>query len=358
MPINSNTQIFSTITFVDKLLFTKHVSVMIKSGIPLIEALDMMASQMKSDKFRTVIVSISNDVKNGESFSKALRKHPKVFNTFYTSLIEIGESSGTLEDTLNYLSDQLAKDYAFQKKVKGALMYPTIVFSAASIVGFSIAIFVLPKLIDLFKDFDVKLPLTTQILIWFANLMKNYGILIGIGTIGLIILGKYIVSLPKVKPYWHRFLLLIPIFGSIMRNSQLTTLFRTLGIMLKSGLPITSALDIEYEMSTNLVFKKYISQLRNAVNRGKTLSAELETGKYTMVPSIATKMVAVGERTGKLDETFLYLEEFFEAEVDDATKNLSTVLEPVMLLFIGAIVAFIALAIISPIYQLTGSIQR
>lgn len=358
MPVTAQTQLFSRITFVDKLLFTKHIAVMIKSGITLSEALDMMESQTKSDKFRKVIGEVSADVKNGESFSRALRKHPKVFDTFYTSLVEVGESSGTLEETLNYLSEQLAKDYAFQKQVKGALMYPEIVLVAAGTVGFSIAIFVLPKLIDLFKDFDVKLPLTTQILIFIANIMKSYGIEIGIGVVLLVIAFRYLVSLPKVKPFWHQFLLWMPIAGPIIRDTQLTNLFRTLGIMLKSGLPITSALDIEYEMSTNMVFQKYIGTLRNAVNRGKTLSSELDSGKYPLIPSIAVKMIAVGERTGKLDETFLYLQQFFESEVDDATKNLSTVLEPVMLLFIGAVVAFIALAIISPIYQLTGSIQR
>src|SRR6266567_1954384 len=159
-------QLFSRVTFVDKLLFTKHLSVMIKSGITIVEALDILASQTKSNAFRNVIVAVGDDIKNGKTLAKSLAKHPKVFDTFYVSLIEVGESSGTLEETLIYLATQLGKEYAFRKKVRGALLYPTIVFTAAMVVGISISLFVLPKLIDLFQGLDVKLPLTTQALLF------------------------------------------------------------------------------------------------------------------------------------------------------------------------------------------------
>ncbi|HSW96879.1 MAG TPA: type II secretion system F family protein [Candidatus Saccharimonadales bacterium] len=353
-----NLELFPRVTFLDKLLFTKHLSILIESGVTIVESLDILAEQTGSDVFRQVVSAISSDIKNGQTFASALSKHPNVFNTLYVSLIEVGEKSGTLDTNLTYLAEQLSKEYAFRKKVKGALMYPTIVFVAAVVVGFSISIFALPKLIDLFQGFDVALPITTQILLWFANVMKSFGIFIAIVFVGLVFLARYLISLPSVKPVWQSFQLSIPVVGLLIINAELSLLCRSLGIMLKSGLPITTALEIQAKISSNAVFIGYAQNLLGAVTNGKPLSQELESGYYPKIPIIMTKMIAVGERTGNLDKTLVYLGEFFEGEVDDATKNLSTIIEPIMLLFVGLIVAFVALAIISPIYQLTGSIKK
>ncbi|HSX10081.1 MAG TPA: type II secretion system F family protein, partial [Candidatus Saccharimonadales bacterium] len=178
MKISAQFQLFPHINFVDKLLFTKHLSILIESGITIVESLDILAEQTESPIFKQVITSLSSDIKNGQTFSSALSRHPKVFDTLYVNLIEVGEKSGTLDTNLTYLATQMAKDYAFRKKIKGALMYPSIVFIAAIIIGFSISIFALPKLVDLFQGFGTTLPLTTQILLSFAYLMKNFGILI------------------------------------------------------------------------------------------------------------------------------------------------------------------------------------
>jgi type IV pilus assembly protein PilC len=349
---------FSKITFLDKLLFTKHLSIMIKSGITIVEALEILTSQTKSPAFRNILESVSADVKNGKSLAEALQKHPKAFDTFYTSIIEIGETSGTLDQSLLYLSGQLAKDYAFRKKIQGAMLYPMIVFTAAGIVGIGVSLFVLPQLLDLFSGYEIELPLSTQILIFIAKSMQSYGVLIFI-YIGILLVGvRILLTFPAIKPYWHQVLLVLPIFGKILQNSELTSFCRNLGIMLKSGLPITKALAIEENITSNLIFQKYLKDMLSAVDKGTLLSAELESGKYKKIPLIATKMIAVGEKTGKLEETFLYLGDFFEDEVDDATRNISTIIEPIMLLFIGLIVAFVALSIISPIYELTSSIKR
>ncbi|HSW87941.1 MAG TPA: type II secretion system F family protein [Candidatus Saccharimonadales bacterium] len=353
-----NLELFPHITFLDKLLFTKHLSILIESGITIVEALDILAQQTGSDTFRQVVTAISSDIKNGQTFAAALSKHPDVFNTLYVSLIEVGEKSGTLDTNLTYLADQLSKEYAFRKKIKGALMYPTIVFVAAIIIGFSISIFALPKLIDLFEGFDVALPITTQILLWFANVMKSFGVFIAILFVGLVFLLRFLISLPSIKPTWQSMQLSLPVVGPLIVNAELSLLCRSLGVMLKSGLPITTALEIQERISSNAVFVYYVQNLLGAVTNGKPLAQELESGNYPRIPLIMAKMIAVGERTGNLDKTLVYLGEFFEGEVDDATKNLSTVIEPVMLLFVGIIVAFVALAIISPIYQLTGSIKK
>jgi len=357
MKLSTQIQLFSRVSFLDKLLFTKHLSIMIKSGITIVEALTILKDQTKSDAFKKILSAILGDIQNGKSLAKSLAKHPNVFNTFYISLIDVGEQSGTLDENLIYLANQLAKDYSFKKKVRGAMMYPMIVLAAAGIIGMGISIFVLPQLINLFTGFDVTLPLTTQILLSFAQIMQDFGIIIVFGIVGLIFLFRFLITTKAVKPLWHGLLLSFPIFGKIVQNTELSTMTRSLGIMIKSGLPITKALEIEANMSPNIVFNQYSKRMLSGITRGHSLSQELESHYYKKIPLIAVKMIAVGEETGKLDETLLYLADFFEEEVDDATKNMSTMLEPIMLLGIGLVVAFVALAVISPIYQLTGSIK-
>lgn len=357
MKKTANIQILSKIRFLDKLLFTKHLSMMIKSGITLSESIDTIASQTASSKFRKVLDDISLDIKNGKSFSLSLKKHPKVFSQFYIVIAQVGEESGTLSESLDYLAQQLAKDYALKKKIQGALLYPTIVLIAVGVVGASMSIFVLPQLTDLFLSLDAELPITTKILLFFSNLMKNYGILIIAGFIGFSVLFRISVKLPLIKPKWDMATLSFPIFGPLLQNEQLASLCRNLGIMLKSGLPITQALEVQYIGTDNLVFKEYLRKIQKSINKGKEMQQELSEGNYSRFSPIAIKMIGVGEKTGKLDEAFLYLGDFFEDEVDNIAKNLSVVLEPIILLIIGLIVGFVALAIISPIYSLTGSIK-
>ena len=349
---------FSRVSFLDKLLFTKHLTIMIGSGITIVEAVSILSQQTKSNAFKNTLIDIASNLQNGNSLADSLRRHPKVFDAFYISMIEIGEISGALDENLSYLSDQLAKEYAFKKKVKGVLMYPALVLITAGIIGISVGLFVLPKLVELFSGFDVTLPLSTRILLGMSIVMHDYGIIIVIGLVILLFAFRYLISLPFAKPVWQWFLFFLPVIGNILRDVELASFTRSLGVMLKSGLPITSALEIETRMTTNVIFKSYIKRMLEGLIKGKSLSTELNTNDYPLIPLIATKMIAVGEKTGKLDETLVYLGQFFEDEVDDATKNLSTLLEPIILLVIGVVVAFVAFAVISPIYELTGSIKR
>lgn len=330
---------------------------MIKSGITLSESIDAIAAQTPSNKFRGVLAKVSEDIKNGNSFPQSLKKHPKVFSQFYVTLSEVGEESGTLDESLRYLADQLAKEYALAKKIQGALLYPAIVLVAVGLVGVGMSIFVLPQLANLFESLNVELPITTRILLFFANTMKNYGVFVVLGLVASAILFQILIKLPKVKPKWDSFLLSSPIFGPLFQNKEMASLCRNLGVMLKSGLPITKALEVEGLGEENLVFKSYIERILKSVSKGKEMREELDQGNYSRFSPIAIKMIGVGEKTGKLDESFLYLGEFFEDEVDNTAKNLSVVLEPIILLVIGIIVGFVALAIISPIYELTGSIK-
>jgi type II secretory pathway component PulF len=354
----SQIQLFANVSQLEVLLFTKHLAVMIKSGILISEALAILIAQTKSPAFKQVLKSVLDDVENGQNLSKALKKYPKIFDLFYISMIEIGEDSGTLEVNLHYLVEQQEKENKLRKKIKGAMLYPTLVLSAAFIMGGAISIFVLPKMLEFFESFDAKLPLPTLILLWIANVMEHYGLYIFGSIIALVILFRFLITLPKIRYKWQAFLLSMPVIGPFIQSGQLAALCRNTGLMLKSGLTIIAALENETKATENLIFREYLTNIQNAVHRGKPIESELSSGKYKRIPPIVTKMIGIGEKTGKLDEVLLYLGDFFEEEVDDSAKNFSNVLEPILLLGIGLVIAFIALAIIGPIYELTGSVKR
>ncbi len=353
-----NLPIFNTVSLLEVALFTKHLSVMLKSGVPLSEALGILKQQTTNLYFRSVLDKVLADVANGQTLEKALSKFPKVFDPFYLSITGIGEQSGKLEENLAYLAQQLRKNYEFQKKVQGALLYPGLIVGTTLIVGGGLATFVLPQLVDLFKSLEVKLPLSTQILLFLAQIMKSYGLIIT-PAVFLAVLGIiFLLQTPFVKPWWHRTLLRMPIFGKFFLDIELSSFCRNLGIMLKGGIPIDKALDSLHRATSNLVFKDFSGRLQKEVDKGKKLSEEMSLPRFNFVPALIPKMVEVGENSGKLADTFIYLSEFFEEEVDNSAKNLSTILEPVLLLIIGLGVGFVAIAIISPIYQLTQGIHK
>lgn len=353
LPVMSN-----NISNVDKLLFTKHLAVMLKSGITLGEALALIGEQAARANMKKLVAAIQKDVDNGKPFHDALAAHPKTFDPMYLRLIAIGEESGSLQRNLEYMSVQLRKKYEFEKKVKGAMMYPAIVLTAAGIAGAGISVFVLPKLIDLFDQLDIDLPLTTRILLGFAALMRDYGILLLLGGIISFAALNYVIHTKQVRPYWHGFLLRVPLIGTFLRNVELSQFCRNMGIMLQSGLPINSALASQVQATNNLIYRKYFQQFYEFVEKGKSLEETLATHKFPFITPIMAKMIGVGEKTGKLDESLIYLGDFFEDEVDDATRNFSTILEPLILLTVGVIIAFMAFAIISPIYQFSGGINK
>ena len=358
MKMNTQITFFDRVSFMDKLLFTKHLGMMIKSGIPISEAIATIQQQTKNSAFQKLLGSVLTDVSNGKSFEKALSKHSKIFDPFYINLIRIGEESGNLEKNLEYLAEQLKKTYEFNKKVQGALLYPVIILLVTFIAGGAISFFVLPKLVELFSSLDVKLPLSTKILLFIANTMKDYGYLIFGGIIALFILFRVAIMQPKIRVVWQKMLLSLPAIGVFLQDVELASMCRNMGIMLKSGLPITTALAAQYTATTNLVFKQYLKVIVDEVEKGKPIAGRLEAKPFRYMPPLFAKMLGVGEKTGKLDESFMYLADFFSDEVDNYSKNLSTILEPVILIVIGLVVAFVAMAIISPIYQLTSGIHR
>jgi len=358
MKLTAQIKIFSKISHLDRLLFTKHLFTMIKAGIPITEALESLTDQAKSPALKEVLTNVLADIDNGQSLAKSLGKYPKDFNQFYISMIEIGEEAGTLEKNLEFLAQQLTKDYQLRKKIQAAMLYPTVVFAATVIMGGFIALGVLPKLVTFFSAFEIELPFTTKILLWFANLMKNYGIVLFLAFFAFTFLFSLFLKLPKIKPWWHKKILTFPLFGNLLAYAQLARFSRNLGTLIKSGVPIIKSLDTTADTLSNLKFKNDLKEIGQILSQGKSIGSALESKKFSQFPPLVAKMVSVGEKTGKLEDTLIYLAEFFEDEIDTVSKNLTTILEPILLLSIGLIVGFVALAIISPIYELTGSIRR
>lgn len=353
-----NPVIFYRASLQDRLFFTKHLSTMIKAGVPISEAMITLRDQTKSAGLRRIIDAIAKDILNGQSLASSLKKHPDAFDEFYVSLIEISEASGTLEENLEFLSVQLGKNLSLRNKIQSASLYPALVFSATFIMGGFISLFILPKLVDFFEAFDVELPLSTKVLLWFANLMKDQGLLIMASLILGLIACIAFVQLKPIKPLWHALLLKIPFIGTVISYSQLAQFCRNFGTLVKSGVPIVRSLETTAHTLSNLKFRNDLLKTASILTKGKEIGISLEQHKFDEYPPLVSKMISIGEKTGRLDDTLLYLGDYYEEEIETISKNLTTILEPVLLLIIGLIVGFVAVAIISPIYQLTGSIRR
>ena len=347
--------LFGQVSLSDQVLFTKHLSIMIKAGLSLKESVETIKDQTSSKKFREILDDLTNRLDNGESLGESLAKHPRIFSNLFINMIRLGEESGTLEGNLEHLTLQLEKSNDLRKKIKSAMIYPIFILVAALGLGAALVFFVLPKLLPLFKSFDIELPLPTRILLGISEAFQNYGIFILIGVVFLSAIIILISRIKAVKKFNARLLISLPIIGPISRNTNLIQFSRTLGTLLKSGVSIITALDITANTLPNLIYQEVLKETSIKVQRGESLENYLHLNPKLFPPTVS-RMVAVGEKTGNLEETLLYLAEFYEKEVDNTTKNLSSILEPILLIFIGIVVGFVAISIIMPIYQITSGI--
>lgn len=342
----------------DLLFLTKHLGTMLKSGISIGEVLEILAEQAQSPALKKIVLDVGVGINSGKMLSEAMSRHPKTFSKFFVSMIKVGETSGSLEESLGYLSTQLEKDYAFKQKVTAASLYPIIVLCMAFGVVTQTVVFTLPKLSALFKSFDSELPFATRVVLAISDWSRDYGVVSVIGFIVFIVALKFITLFEPFKFWWESFLFKLPVIGDFIKSSELTIISRNMGIMLKNGIPISEALSIQQASSKNSVYQKYLMTLLREVNNGQSMDQVFRDGNFENIPIIAKRMIAVGEKSGKLDESFLYIGDFFEAEVDSTSKNLTAVLEPALLIVIGLLVGFLALAIISPVYEFTAKIRR
>lgn len=335
----------------------KRLSFLITAGIPLIESLHMISEQTISKRQTRVLETVIADVSNGQSLSTSLSKFKKMFGEFAINIISVGESTGILSQNLEYLAEELKKRQTLRRKVIGAFVYPVVVTCATLGITVFLMIYLFPKIMPVFSSLHMKLPLSTRIVIWASNSLQHYGVLIILSLILICI--SCIIALKKSTTfhfYFDSYLCNIPLIGTMIRHYNLASSTRTMGLLLKGGITLSEALPIVVKTNQNLLYKKEFEELARVVDRGERMSEYLKKHR-TLFPDVVSQITAVGERSGSLSDSLIYLSDLYESEVDDFTKNISNLIEPIMMIIMGVLVGFIAISIITPIYSITQNLH-
>ncbi|MBN1258334.1 type II secretion system F family protein [Candidatus Peregrinibacteria bacterium] len=339
----------------ERLVLVKQLYAGLHAGFPIPDALKIALVQAKG-RIRQIIEDVIARVDRGAYLHEAFGLYPQYFPPLFLNLVKTGEVSGSLEINLKRLATVISKEIEFRQKVLSAMMYPTFVLIAIVGLGLSVSFLVLPNLLPLFKSLGTELPFTTRVLLWFAEFSEAAGFYLWLGLFVFAVFLAWIYRRPFAKPFFHWFFLRFPLFGPLHKQITLARLSRTLNSLLESGMPLENALMLITSIISNYYYRRSIEKALPLVRKGESLSEALE--KYPrLYDPMFVSLLALGERTGGLTDSFGYISEFYEAEVDEKMKNFAVSLEPVLLIIAGVAVGFVALAILSPIYQLTGSLR-
>lgn len=340
---------------VDIVLMCKHLSVMLRAGLTVPESLTVLVEQ-STGKLRSVLNRVQERVNGGSSLGDALAVERSVFSAVFVSAVVIGENSATLSENLNRLAKQMEKDLALRRTVQGAMMYPGIVFTAAVLLGFGVATFVLPQIAQVFGSLNVELPWSTRVLMGFAGIMDEYGGRIALGTFLAFIAAVWLIRRPFLRPAVHWMILHTPAIAGFSLDVNRARFCRTVGTLLESGTPIQEALTVGARAMPNMLFGRALTHMAHEIESGEKLSQVMHA-YATYFPQVIERMVAVGERSGSLGSTLTYLADFYEERVEVASRNIASIIEPVLLLALGLIVGLVAVSILTPIYSITSSLK-
>jgi type IV pilus assembly protein PilC len=346
---------FARIKLIDKITFIKNLSVMIKAGLPVSKALKVLTQQTTNPKFSKIIADVSHSVESGSSLADSLAKYPAVFSPIFVSMVRVGEVSGNLEQNLAYLAEQLQRDYDLVSKAKGAMTYPIVVMVALAIVGFLMFTFILPKLTSTFVDLNVELPFITRVVIDVVDVFSHYGIYILLLILGLGVGFFYWRKTETGRKVVHRVVLSLPVFSNIVIKINLARFVRVFSSLIKSGMSIVEALEVSSHVVGNLYYQKSIAEAASKVKIGSPLSSGFRK-QPKLFTNLVIQMMEVGEESGTTDTVLTEVADFYEADVDQTMKNLSSILEPVIMMVIGGVVGVLAVALITPIYNISNSI--
>jgi type IV pilus assembly protein PilC len=342
------------VTTKDLVVFTRQFATMIDAGLPLVQCLDILARQQENKTFKEVLQNVKEDVESGSTFADALKKHPKVFDELFVNLVAAGEIGGILDTILNRLAAYIEKALKLRKQVKSAMTYPATIVGIATIVIAVILVFVIPAFEKMFADFGGALPAPTQIVINISNFVQSY-ILVIIGFIVLMVFSfKRIYRTKKGRLKMDQLALKAPIFGVLIRKVAVAKFSRTLGTMISSGVPILDGLEIVAKTAGNKVVENAIYEVRESISHGKTIAEPLE--KSGVFPPMVCQMVAVGEQSGAIDTMLNKIADFYDDEVDDAVSNLTAMMEPLLMLFLGVTVGGLVIAMYLPIFKIAGTV--
>lgn len=340
----------------DKILFADNLGSMITAGLSLSRALDVIERQSSSENFKKLVRSITEKVRAGSSLREALSAQRNVFPPLFIAMVGAGEESGKLPEALGIIAEQMNKSYELRRKVRGAMIYPAVIVCVIILIAILMMIYVVPTLTATFKDLNVELPLTTRIVIAISDFASAHPFLIIGGFPFLILLLLSVARTSAGKRLLDSLVLRLPLIGTIVRKVNSATTMRTVSSLISSGVPMLEALVITREVVQNGNYRIVIDRAKEAVEKGRTLSSILKT-EEDLYPVLVGEMAAVGEETGDLPTMLMKGAIFYEKEVDQVTKNLSTIIEPVLMVIIGIAVGFFAIAMLSPMYSLTDAIK-
>ncbi len=340
------------VTTKDLVVFTRQFATMIDAGLPLIQCLDILSNQQENVTFKKILLQVKEDVESGSTFADALKKHPNAFDELFVNLVAAGEVGGILDTILNRLAAYIEKAMKLKKQVKSAMTYPATIVGIATVVIGVILVFVIPAFEKMFADFGSALPMPTQVVISISNFVQSY-ILVIIGFFILLYFAfKKIYSTNKGRDVLDEFALKLPIFGVLIRKVAVAKFTRTLGTMVSSGVPILDGLDIVSKTAGNRTVEKAINKVRQSISEGNTIAEPL--AKSGVFPPMVCQMIAVGEQAGSIDTMLNKIADFYDDEVDDAVGNLTAMMEPLLMLFLGTTVGGLVIAMYLPIFKLAG----
>jgi type IV pilus assembly protein PilC len=337
----------------DLVVFSRQFSVLVSANVALVQSLRLLVDQTENVKLKNIIAIVADDVDGGARLSDSLMKHPKIFSNFYINVVRSGETSGKLDEVLNYLADELEKDYDMTSKIKGAMIYPAFVLCGLGGVGVMMIVFVIPKLMDVITQSGAQLPIATRILIGVSNIMTHYWWLILIILIGLFALLKYLTGTPSGKMFFDKILLKLPIFGHLFQLIYLVRFTRSLQTLIIGGVSISKGLAITAEVVNNSVYKRIIEETKKEVEDGNSISSVFSRSKE--IPNMVAQMMSIGEKTGRLDVILERITDFYSREINNIVANLMTLMEPIIMVVMGIGVGIMVAAVIMPMYSLSSS---
>jgi len=346
--------LLKTVPLAQKLMFTRNLEVMVEAGVALPKAIHTLSRQTKNKYFKKVLRQIEDEIIKGESFSAAIKKHPKIFPELYYSMIHVGEKTGSLSESLKVLAFHLERSHRLRSKVRGALMYPTVVVSAMILIGAIMLIKVVPQLSAAFESLEIELPKITQLVIDTGNILAENWYIVFLVLFGLPVLLIVLMKKRTTRRVIDRLLLKLPLLSSLVKKINTAYVARTLSSLIHGGVSIVEALEITSNSVSNDLFRKTLLTAKEEVKKGKKLSEVLERFPE-IYPPVFIQMIQVGEETGQTSEILTKLADFLEEEVTNTTQNLSSIIEPILLLLIGGVIAVFAISMIKPIYSMMGA---
>ncbi|MFZ5982659.1 MAG: type II secretion system F family protein [Patescibacteria group bacterium] len=346
---------FESVRGEELVMFFRQLSIMIGAKVPIISALSSIREETGNQYFSRVIKDLINDIEDGASFSDTLSKYPNVFSPLSVNIIKAGEASGNLKRSIEYVANNIEKNYQLTSKIKGAMMYPSIIIVAFLIIGFLVMSFVIPKLTEIIKELEAEVPWYTKVVIATSDFMAAYWWAIGIGALGLVSGILYYIKTENGRKDWDQIKIKLPVVGKVFRNIYITRFAENFSVLLVGGIPIIKALTITSSVINNYVYEQILLKAAQEVKVGGEISSVFK--KYPDIPPIVTQMVKIGEDSGQVDSVLNHIASFYEQQTDNITKNLATLIEPVLMIFIGIAVGVMAFAILMPIYNLTSNIK-